>query len=215
MNTLINALPYLAQGALQTLWIAVATIVLSTFLGTCLGCLAVLKPNTFGRLVQLYVYIIRGIPILILLFVGYFSLQAFGFFLNDYLAILIILAGYGCAIVTEVVRGAVLSVPKTQWLAAQGVGFTNWQAMYFVILPQAARFSIPPMFNTYIHLIKATSFISVVGIWELTLAARQVTERTGEPFLILLSVMMFYYALCYPLALLSRRAEAQLAKSGG
>jgi len=76
-----------------------------------------------------------------------------------------------------------------------------------VILPQAMAMSIPPMINNSVMMIKATSYVSVVGVWELTYAAREVVERTLAAFQVFLGVMLIYFLICYPLTLVARRLE--------
>ncbi|MFC4271379.1 ABC transporter permease subunit [Sneathiella chungangensis] len=213
MDILIDAFPYLAKAAFQTVWLSVATILLATAVGSVLGVMSVLYKHVFGPLISVYVFLIRGVPILVLIFVAYFSFPTFGLYLNDYVAVLLVLVFYGAALISEIVRGAILAVPYAQTQSAQGLGLRRWQIMTYVLLPQALRSCIPPLLNNYVHLVKCTSFVSVVGVWELTLAAREVTERTGAPFTILLTVMLFYYAICYPMAKVGRRLERNLGSS--
>ncbi|MCH8138706.1 MAG: amino acid ABC transporter permease [Proteobacteria bacterium] len=201
-------LPYLLKGMLITIEFAFGGIVVGTLLGVGLGILAVVFPSVVGKLITIYVFVIRGIPILVWMFMGYTSL---GVLVGDFTAVLIVLILYTSAFVAEIARGAILSVHHGQIESAKSVGM-RWPLMLrLVILPQAINISLPALVNNSIMIIKATAYVSVVGVWELSYAAREVVERTLAALDVFLGVMMMYFVICYPLAIIANRLEKRFA----
>ncbi len=210
---LIVSFPYLLKGAVHTAWMSVITIILGTLLGIILGILIVYGPTFLRRFITGYVFVIRGIPILVLMFLTYYALPALGVNIGDYVTVCGALVIYCGAYVTEITRGAILAVPRTQFDAAKGVGMRLTQYLRLVIFPQAARMSIPPMLNNCIMMVKSTAYVSIVGVWELSYAAREVAERTLSPFQVFFGAMIIYFAVCYPMAIVARRLEKKTAFS--
>ena len=206
-NILIASLPYLLKAAVYTLWLSLATIVLGTLLGTVLGTVSVLAPAPLRGLVTLYVFVIRGVPVLVIMFLGYYLLPAVGLDVNVYVAVGASLVIYMAAFVSEIVRGAILAVPKGQVDAAKSLGMRWPMVMAEIVLPQALKLATPALLNTWIIAIKQTSYASVVGAWELTYAAREVVERSLAAFEIFIGVMAIYFMICYPLSLAARALE--------
>jgi His/Glu/Gln/Arg/opine family amino acid ABC transporter permease subunit len=210
LNTLVANLPYLLKGAVVTLWLSLIVVTFGTLLGVIVGLCA----NVGGRLVQAlvttYVFVLRGIPVLVVMLLGYYAFPVLGFRANAYLAVGVAQVIYIGAFVAEIVRSAVLSVPAGQIAAAKSLGMLRIGILRHVVLPQAARIAVPPLLNNSLTAIKQTSYVSVVGAWELTYAAREIVERTLAAFQIFLGVMAIYFLICYPLSLLARWCEKRL-----
>ncbi len=204
-------LPYLLKGAFYTINLSVITVVLGLVLGATLGVLAYYGPRPIRMLIAVYVFFFRGLPVLIVVFLFYYLPPVWGIDLNVYLSAAIALVCYSGAFVTEIVRGAIGAIPASQIDAAKSVGMKTVRILWLIVLPQALRFSLPPLLNNTIMSIKITSYSSVVGVWELTFAAREVVERTLAAFEIFLGVMAIYFLLCFPLSVLSSRLERKLA----
>jgi polar amino acid transport system permease protein len=210
LNTLVANLPYLLKGAVVTLWLSLIVVTFGTLLGVIVGLCA----NVGGRLVQAlvttYVFVLRGIPVLVVMLLGYYAFPVLGFRANAYLAVGVAQVIYIGAFVAEIVRSAVLSVPAGQIAAAKSLGMLRIGILRHVVLAQAARIAVPPLLNNSLTAIKQTSYVSVVGAWELTYAAREIVERTLAAFQIFLGVMAIYFLICYPLSLLARWCEKRL-----
>ena len=204
-------LPYLMRGATKTLMLAGAYVTAGTVLGVMLGSVTAFAPWPFRAVVGIYVHVIRGIPILVLMFIAYYGPPSFGIRLPDFVAVGIALALYTGSFVTEITRGSILAVPRGQLDAARSIGMTSAQVLRLVILPQAARAALPSLVNNSVIMIKATAYVSLVGVWELTYAAREVVERTQAPFAIFVGVMMLYFSVCFPLSRLALYLEKRLA----
>jgi polar amino acid transport system permease protein len=112
---------------------------------------------------------------------------------------------------TEVLRGAIESIPVGQREAAWSTGLGYWPAMRHVILPQALRRMLPPFVGLCTILIKDSSLAAIIGVFELTRAAQESIERTFRSFELYLVTAAIYFVICAPLTFLSRRLEARLA----
>lgn len=210
-DILASNLPYLLKGAVQTLWLALIGVGFGTIFGMIMGVVSAMAPAFIRWLITGYVFVIRGIPVLVWMFLAYYALPELGLIVGDVTAVIGALILYTGAFVTEIARGAILAVPKMQIEAAKGLGMRRMTMLRLVILPQAMAMSVPPLLNNSVMMIKATAYVSVVGVWELTYAAREVVERTLAAFQIFLGVMLIYFIICYPLTIAARRLEKRFA----
>lgn len=210
-DVFISNLPYLLKGAKETIWLALAGVGLGTLLGMVLGVASATFGGPLSWLITTYVFVIRGIPVLVWMFLAYYMLPQLGLIVGDVTAVIGSMILYTGAFVTEIARGAVLAVPKPQIEAARGLGMQRFTMLRLVILPQAMAMSVPPLLNNSVMMIKATAYVSVVGVWELTYAAREVVERTLAAFQVFLGVMLIYFLICYPLTIVARRLEKRFA----
>ncbi len=208
---------YGAQGLLFTLAMSAITVCVSLILGVIFGALLTLPIQPIKLPVRLYVEVWRGLPIIISLFFVFFTLPAINIRLSAFAAANIGLSLWASANVAEVVRGAVQSIPAGQRQAASALGF-NWaQAMAYVIVPQSVRRMLPPLVSFLANLIQCTSLAAVIGAFELLQSAQRSVERltveagNSHAIEILGAVLLVYFALCFPLAQVSRRLETSLA----
>ena len=206
-DILIRNLGLLLQGAERTLELSLATAVFSSAIGVITALLRAFGPWPFRFAVDAYVYVVRGVPLLLLLFFMYYGLPYSGIHLDPVPGGILVMSIYFGAFMSEVFRAAIEALPRSQWDAARSLGMRLPLILGIVVLPQALRLSVPPFINTCILLIKSTSLVSIIGLSELTLVGRQIVERTFAPFQILLGVAAIYFAICYSLSLLGRYAE--------
>ncbi len=193
------------------------TVVLSLIafaLGGALGALiALLRVSVFApiRLAAVgYIQIFQGTPLLMQLFLVYYGLGLFGLRLDAWTAVTIAYSAYAAAFLGEIWRGCIQSVPQGQWEAAKSMSLTRLKTLRLVILPQALRIAIPPTVGFLVQLVKATAVASIIGFVELTRAGQLMSNATFEPTLVYPIVAGLYFALCWPLSLLSRRLEKRL-----
>jgi polar amino acid transport system permease protein len=210
-----NHLLFLLQG---TLW----TVVLSLLAlggGGLVGFLVALgrvAPNRGLRFATAgYVQLIQGTPLLVIMFLTYFGLPAIGFRISPLAAAAASLTVYVSAYLGEIWRGAIESVPRPQWEAAEGLALSRTQRMFMVILPQAIRIATPPSVGFFVQIIKNTSLASVVGFVELARSGQIINNSLFEPFLIYSIIAVVYFALCYPISRLSRRLERRAGQPRG
>ncbi|EPR42851.1 polar amino acid ABC transporter, inner membrane subunit [Desulfovibrio sp. X2] len=162
----------------------------------------------------LYIEIVRGIPLLLMIFWFYFlGPVLFGEAMPATTSSLLAFIVFTGAYVAEIVRAGVLALPRGQMEAARSSGLTHVQAMRYVVLPQALRNMIPSFVNQFVSLTKDTSLASIIGVLELTRAADQVNNRAlTAPTEIYLTILVLYFIVCYVLTATSRRLEKQLAR---
>ena len=204
---LLHGYWYLFRGAEMTLLMAAAAVVPATLVGILLALVQVFG-NRFARSAIVgYLFVIRGIPLLVLLTFVYYLLPLTGIDLPPFWGVVLVMAFYYAAFMSEVFRAGILSLPRAQWDAARSLGMTRQLMLRIVIFPQALRLASPPIVSLCANLVKATSLVSIVGLWELTMASREIVERTLAPFQIFLGAAAIYFCICYTLALYGKYLE--------
>src|SRR5262245_26041600 len=154
MELAIESLPYLWQGLLITLAVSGVTVVSSLVLGVVLGTLVCYGPMPVRWLILAYSDIIRGIPVIVLIFSVYYGLPAFGIKLGNLRSAVVALAAFATAQVTEIVRGALQSIHFGQIEAGKAIGLGFWPRMFYVVFPQAVRRFLPPWINNVTDTVK-------------------------------------------------------------
>jgi His/Glu/Gln/Arg/opine family amino acid ABC transporter permease subunit len=210
LNPLLHGFWYLLWGAGMTVLMAGAAIVPATLCGMVLALLQVFGNRAAQAAVIAYLFLMRGIPLLVLLTFAYYLLPLTGIDLPPFWGVVVVIALYYAAFMCEVFRAGILSLPRAQWDAARSLGMTRNLMLRIVILPQALRLAAPPFVSLCANLVKATSLVSIVGLWELTMASREIVERTLAPFQIFLGAAAIYFCICYSLALYGRHLERRV-----
>lgn len=209
-EVVVMALPLLAQGALITIGISACAIVLGIVGGLALGLVS-LSGSRIGRgLVAAYVDFVRGTPLLIQIFLIFFVLPMLGLRLSEIWAGIIALAFNASGYIAEIVRGTVGSVERGQAEAARSIGLTEPKILVYVLLPQAFRPMLPALTNELITLVKNSSLLSVISVYELTRAGQAIITTYFVPLEIYVLLALFYYAMITVLARLSRLVERRL-----
>jgi polar amino acid transport system permease protein len=208
----INHLVFLGHGALWTIGLSLIALAGGGVVGFMIA-LARISPLKSVRIASgAYVQLIQGTPLLVILFLGYFGLAAIGLNVSPLAAAGASLTLYVAAYLGEIWRGCIQSVPKPQWEAAEGLALSRSQRMIKVILPQAVRIATPPTVGFMVQIIKNTSLASVVGFVELMRSGQIVNNSLFEPFAVYAIIAVVYFALCYPLSLLSQRLEQRVGR---
>ena len=201
---------YLLKGAVQTIEISAASIAMSSVIGLIAALLQIFGNAPVRAAVVAYTFFNRGVPLLVLLFTMYFVLPYVGIDLPPFLGGVLVISVYFGAFMSEVFRAAINAVPRGQWDAARGLGMRRLLMLQIVIFPQALRLALLPFLNTCMVLIKSTSLVSIIGIWELTLAGREVAERTSAAFQAFAGVGLIYFLICYSLSYCSQHVEGRM-----
>ena len=204
---LLHGYWYLFRGAEMTLLMAAAAVVPATLVGILLALVQVFGNRFVRSAIVGYLFVIRGIPLLVLLTFVYYLLPLTGIDLPPFWGVVLVMALYYAAFMSEVFRAGILSLPRAQWDAARSLGMTRQLMLRIVIFPQALRLASPPFVSLCANLVKATSLVSIVGLWELTMASREIVERTLAPFQIFLGAAAIYFCICYTLALYGKYLE--------
>lgn len=157
-----------------------------------------------------YIQIIQGTPVLIILFLAFYGLAIFGYEMPPMVAATVAMTIYSAAYLGDIWRGCIEAVAVPQWEASTALAMNRWQQLRYVILPQALRISLPPTVGFLVQLIKNTSIASIIGLVELTLAGKLVSNATFQPFVVFPVVAALYFVLCYPLSRFSFFLERKL-----
>lgn len=201
-------------GIALSILLALGGIFGAFWLGLLFGLMRLSKRWWVKIVSIVYIEVIRGIPLLMLIFWFYFLAPVLiGTTLPEAESALVAFIVFTGAYVAEIVRAGVEALPKGQMEAARASGLNNLQAMTFVILPQALRNMIPSFVNQFVSLTKDTSLAYVIGVVELTRAAVQVNNRTlSAPMEIYLTILIMYFVICYVLTAVSRKLERKMAR---
>lgn len=197
----------LSAGLQFTVPLAILSFVLGLALGILVALIRLYGPKPLKWVADFYVWVIRGTPLLVQLFLIFYGLPNAGITLDAFPAALIGFTLNVGAYSSEIVRGAILSVAKGQWNAAASLGM-NWrQTLRWVIIPQSIFVSIPPLSNTFISLIKDTSLAAVITVPEMFLAAQRIVSVTYEPLILYVEAALIYLLFSTVLSKLQTRLE--------
>lgn len=155
-----------------------------------------------------YVWIFRGTPLLVQLFIMFYGLPVVGVTLETWTAAVIAFSLNVGAYASESVRASILSVPRGQWEAAMSLGMTQAQILRRIIAPQAVRISLPPLSNTFIGLVKDTSLAVSITMVDMFMVAQRIAARTFEPLL----AALIYLAVCTALTWLQAKLEKSVSR---
>ena len=203
----------LLQGLWVALRISLIAVVISIPLGLLFGVLMTRKNVVLKAIFRVYLEFIRIMPQLVLLFLFYFSTtRTFGWNLSGETASIIVFVLWGTAEMSDLVRGALISIPKHQYESSAALGLTKMQTYLDVIIPQAVRRLIPLSINLITRMIKTTSLILMIGVVEVLKVAQQIIEanRMSSPnaaFGIYLTVFLLYFIACWPISMLAKYLE--------
>lgn len=211
MDLIIENIPFLLKGAYYTLLITVVSMFFGLIIGL-LAAIARIKGNRFLRnIARVYVSIIRGTPPLVQIVIVYYGLVDYGIELGPLTAAYISLSINIGAYVSEAFRGAIQSVPKGQTEAALATGMTERQAMRRIIIPQAIRYAIPPLGNTFVGMLKETSLVSVIAVTELMRSAQLLVAQYYVYMPFYLSIGFMYWIMSTFFTLILNKVEKRLS----
>ena len=191
---------------------ALIAISVSFFIGLAVGLGRMSENRIFRIPCLLYIEIIRGNPLILVIFWVYFFLPIFtGAYLDVFWSATIALTIFTGAYLAEIVRGGIQNIPRGQFEAAYGTGLGYYHTMTSIILPQALKQMIPAIVGQFIAIFKDTSLAFVIGVLELTFVAQGLNNRLMvHPFEIYTTVAALYFIFCYSLSLVARRLERKL-----
>ncbi len=203
----------LLEGLGVALRISLFSVAVSIPLGVILGALMTLKNRVIRAVLRVYLEFVRIMPQLVLLFIVFFgSARAFGWDLSGEVSAVIVFIVWGTAEMSDLVRGALESIPAHQYESAEALGLTRAQTYQYVILPQAVRQLIPQSINLITRMIKTTSLVVMIGVVDILKVAQQIIEanRSTSPnaaFGVYLTVFVLYFLACWPISMLARYLE--------
>lgn len=203
----------LIEGLFVTLRISLIAVLVSIPLGILFGMFMTLKNPIARATSRVYLESIRIMPQLVLLFIAYFGVtRAFGLNLSAEFSAIIVFVLWGTAEMGDLVRGALLSIPKHQYDSASALGMTKAQTFIYVVVPQTMRRLIPLTINLTTRMIKTTSLVVLIGMTEVLKVGKQIIDanRFEYPTAALWVygvIFLLYFLACWPISMLAKKLE--------
>jgi cystine transport system permease protein len=208
--------PMVLAGLRGTIPLSLASFAIGLVIALGMALLRLSRTAVLRGIARFYISVIRGTPLLVQLFVIFYGLPAVGIVIDPFPAAVIAFSLNVGGYAAEVIRAAILSVPRGQWEAAHVVGLSPGKTLTRIILPQAARVSVPPLSNTFISLVKDSSLASLILVTELFRQAQNIAAFSYEFMAIYLEAALIYWLFCLALSagqgVLERRLDRHVAR---
>jgi cystine transport system permease protein len=204
--------PLLYAGLVFTVPLTLASFAIGIVVAFIVALVRLFGPRWAVACVRFYVWLFRGSPLLVQLFVIFYGLPNVGIVLDPLTAAIIGFSLNVGAYNSEVIRGVIESIPKGQWEAAYSMGMTRQQALRRAILPQAARVALPPLSNSFIALVKDTSLAAVLTVPEVFQAAQRIASVTYEPLILYTEAALVYLVFSSVLSSAQVRLERKFGR---
>ena len=204
--------PMLLAGLTGTIPLSLASFAIGLVIALFMALLR-LSPNVvLSGIARFYISVIRGTPLLVQLFVIFYGLPSLGLTIDPFPAAVIAFSLNVGGYAAEVIRAAILSVPRGQWEAAHTVGLSPRKTLTRIVLPQAARVSVPPLSNTFISLVKDSSLASLILVTELFRQAQAIAAFSYEFMAVYLEAALIYWLFCLVLSFGQNALEKRLGR---
>lgn len=199
--------PLLLGGLKGTIPLSVASFAIGLAIALLMALMRLSKNPVVSFIARAYISVIRGTPLLVQLFVIFYGLPSIGVTLSPWPSAIIAFSLNVGGYAAEVIRAAILSVPQGQWEAGYTIGMSRTTALRRLILPQAARVSVPPLSNTFISLVKDSSLASLILVTELFRQAQEIAAFSREFMLVYIEAALVYWVFCLVLSAGQSRLE--------
>lgn len=203
----IESFPYVIKGIGYTLLISLVSMFFGLVLGFFLALGRMSKNYIFQLPARTYISFMRGVPIIVLLFILYFGFPMIGITFSAVTAAILGFSLNSAAYMAEINRSAIASVDKGQWEASASLGLSYWQTMRKIILPQAVKIAIPPLSNVLLDLVKGTSLAAMITVPELLQKAKIVGGRELDYMTMYILVALIYWGICSIIAVMQNHLE--------
>ena len=218
MPASVEFLPVILAGVTLTTELTVLGCLLATMVAFVLGFARLSGSRWLGVSARIFMEFFRGTSVFVQLFWAYFVLPLFGVELSPFQAGVLVLGLNSGAYASEIVRTAMLALPRDQYEACIALNLNKLQRLRYVLVPQALRLMVPPFANSYVELLKATSIVSLISLSDMTFRAQTVRVQTGEAAIPFLTILIVYFmlALCISglMRILERRLTPRTFKAG-
>ena len=215
LAVVIDSLPYLLQGSFLTAGIVVSAMFIGLGIGVLMAVGLVYGNRFIQYLLIAYVWIFRGVPVVVLLFLFYFGLFTFlGLKFSAFTAVTIVLGMTTGAYQANIFKGAILSLPQGQFRAASGLGMSDIQAIRHIVLPQILRMSIPAWSNEYSIILKDSALAFVIGAPEIMARTQFVASRTYQHLSLYITAAIIYFLLTWAGVIALRKLEQYMRIPG-
>ena len=206
-------LRFILDGFVVTLEVAVVSIILSFIIGSLMGIIRYLKIPVVSVVFGIIVDIIRNLPLLLIIFFTYFALPQIGIQFSIFWSAVIALTIFESAMLSEIIRGGLLAVPKGQLEAGMSTGLKRIQTVFYIVLPQGLKLMVPPLVSQFVSLIRDTSLAVIISLPELTHNTKIIYAQHPNTVLPMFFMMAAcYFVVCYSLSKFSKRFEVTYGK---
>lgn len=210
---IIGAIPkILLPGLVYTIPLTLISFSIGMVIAILVAVTRVMKIKVLSQFFQFYVWVFRGTPMLVQLFIIFYGLPNIGFNIEAFPSAIIAFSLNIGAYASETIRGSILSIPKSQTEGAVACGLTLWQTMVHIVLPQSIKNCIPALFNSFISLVKDTSLAANITITEMFMATQRIVAVTYEPLALYIEVAAVYLIFSTGLTYLQRYTERKLTR---
>ncbi|PWT28377.1 amino acid ABC transporter permease [Butyrivibrio fibrisolvens] len=210
-DIIINSIPkILLPGITYTIPLTLLSFAIGMVIAIIVAVTRVMKIKVLSEIFRFYVWVFRGTPMLVQLFIIFYGLPNVGVRLDAFPSAIIAFSLNVGAYASETIRGSILSIPKSQTEGAVACGLSLGQAMYHIVLPQAIKNCVPALFNTFISLVKDTSLAANITITEMFMATQRIVAVTYEPLALYIEVAVVYLIFSTALTYLQRYVESKL-----
>ncbi|TAJ43419.1 amino acid ABC transporter permease [Methanofollis fontis] len=215
LSLVLAAVPYMLSGVVVTLGLVIASLALGLLMGVPMAVGQVYGPRPLRWLIAVYVWIFRGLPNLVLLFLFFFGIYPiFGVEVPPFLVAITVLGLRSGAYQSQIFRGAIQAIGEGQMTAARSLGMSTGQAIRSIILPQAIRIALPGWSNEYPILLTDSAICYAIGVMEILTRANQIVSRTAEPMTIYLVAAVIFILLNYGGIRVFSRLEKRISIPG-
>ncbi|HEM3547600.1 amino acid ABC transporter permease [Streptococcus suis] len=201
----------LVPGLLVTIPLTILSFTFGLLIAIGTALVQIAQIPILKQVARFYIWVVRGTPLLVQLYVIFFGLSSLGIVLDAFPSAVLVFSVNTGAYAAETIRASIESVPKGQLEAGYSVGMSFAQTMRRIILPQAFRVAFPPLSNTLIGLVKDTSLAANITVLEMFMATQQIAARTYEPFALYCEVALVYLLFSTILTKLQAYGEKKLA----
>lgn len=199
---------FLLDGLLVTVEVAVLSIIFSFIIGSLLGLVRYLKIPVASKVVGLLIDLIRNLPLLLIIFFTYFALPQIGIRLDIFWSAITAMTIFESAMLSEIIRAGLNSVPKGQTEAGLSTGLTYSQTLLFIVIPQAFKAMVPPILSQFISLIKDTSLAVIISLPEITHNAKIIYgQNTDYVIPMFIAMALMYFTICFTLSRVVKRLK--------
>lgn len=205
-------LPMVKSALVGTILLSILTFILGIVIAFITALFRLSDNKFLIGIARFYVSIIRGTPLLVQLFIIFYGLPSIGITISPFISAIIGFSLSVGAYASEIIRGSIQSIDKGQWEAAYSIGMSYGQTLRRIIIPQAARVSLPPLSNTFISLIKDTSLASLILVTDMFRTAQEIAAMNFKFLLVYSEAALIYWIICFILSIIQGRLEARVER---
>ncbi|WAA09153.1 amino acid ABC transporter permease [Fervidibacillus albus] len=207
----IQSFPYVMQGIGYTLLISVSSMTIGLLISIFLALGRISNHMILQFPSRLYISFMRGVPVLVLLFLLYFGFPLLGIEFSAVTAAIIGFSLNSAAYMAEINRSAIMAVDIEQWEASSNLGMSYWQTLFYIILPQATKIALPPLVNVLLDLIKSSSLTAMITVPELFQRAKIVGGRELDYMTMYILVALIYWGICSIVEFFQNKLEKKVS----